>query len=199
MPRHIRTATSEDAAAVGRIYAPYVRDTAVSFEVTPPDPDEMGRRISATLGLHPYLVLEEDGEVQGYAYAGPFAARAAYRWSVEVTVYVAEARRGCGVGGALYVELLALLTRQGFHAAFAGITLPNAASVGLHERFGFVHAATFSRVGYKLGAWRDVGWWRRDLAPALPDPAEPLAFPDLVRPRGGVITPPLERRLSRRR
>lgn len=180
MPRRIRIATPGDAGAVARIYAPYVRDTAVSFEATPPDPEEMGRRISATLRLHPYLVLEEDGEVRGYAYAGPFAARAAYRWSVEVTVYVAEAARGCGVGGALYVELLALLTRQGFHAAFAGISLPNAPSVGLHERFGFVHAATFSRAGFKLGAWRDVGWWRRDLAPALADPPEPLAFSDLA-------------------
>ncbi len=170
----IRLATERDAGAVQAIYAPVVRDTAISFEVEPPSVEEMARRIRETWPCWPWLVLERDGDVLGYAYAGAHRARPAYRWSVDVTIYVgAGARRG-GVGRALYTSLLAVLALQGYVTAWAGITLPNAASVGLHEAVGFVPVGVYEAVGFKLGAWRDVGWWQRRLRPLPPDPAPPL-------------------------
>ncbi len=157
----IRSATPEDAAALLAIYAPLVETTAISFEERPPAPDEMARRIEATLPTHPYLLAEAEGAVLGYAYAGPHRARPAYRWSVDVTVYVAERARGGGVGRALYEALLADLSARRFHAAFAGIALPNPASVALHEALGFRHLGTYREVGFKFGRWHDVGWWQR--------------------------------------
>ncbi|HZS33118.1 MAG TPA: arsinothricin resistance N-acetyltransferase ArsN1 family B [Methylomirabilota bacterium] len=170
----IRLATEQDAGAVQAIYAPVVRDTAISFEVDPPSVEEMARRIRETWPRWPWLVLERDGNVVGYAYAGAHRARPAYRWSVDVTIYVAAGARRGGVGRALYTSLLAVLALQGYVTAWAGITLPNAASVALHEAVGFVPVGVYPAVGYKLGAWRDVGWWRRRLRPPPPDPEPPL-------------------------
>ena len=179
MAATIRLACADDAAQVQAIYAPVVRDTAISFEVDPPDVSEMGRRIRGTLTRLPWLVCERDGEVLGFAYAARHRERAAYRWSVDVSVYVDQQARRAGVGRGLYVSLLALLARQHFAAAHAGITLPNTASVGLHQALGFVPVGVYRAVGFKLGAWWDVGWWQRRLGePAVP-PVPLVDLPDL--------------------
>jgi L-amino acid N-acyltransferase YncA len=174
----VRVATENDAAAVARIYDPYVRETAISFEEIPPSPDEMSSRIRKTLSTHPFLVFEDGSSVVGYAYASPHRERPAYRWSADVAIYAAPEAHRRGVGRALYASLLDMLGRQGFHAAFAGITLPNANSVGLHEAMGFEHVGTYGEVGFKLGSWRDVGWWHRRIASGPPCGAL-IAFADL--------------------
>jgi phosphinothricin acetyltransferase len=172
---NVRVAGLGDAEAVAAIYAPYVLETAISFEEEPPSGSEMASRISATLPTHPFLVFEEDRRVLGYAYAGAYMARAAYRWSANVSVYVAGDAHRRGIGRTLYTSLLAILRRQGFHSLFAGIALPNDNSVGLHEALGFVHLGTYQEVGFKFGRWHDVGWWRLALADGLPR-ADPLPF-----------------------
>lgn len=164
----VRMASEADAEAIAGIYAPYVLETAISFEETPPSAAEMANRIASTLESYPYLVFDDGRGVIGYAYASAHAARAAYRWSVNVTVYAARHAHRRGVGRALYATLLDLLARQGFHSVFAGIALPNERSVGLHEAMGFVHLGAYSEVGFKHGAWHDVGWWRRSLRSGLP-------------------------------
>ena len=157
----IRPAAAGDAAGVQAIYAPIVRETAISFEVDPPMVAEMAGRILETRETYPYLVAEQDGRIAGFAYGSRHRARAAYGLSVDVTVYVAEADRRHGVGRALYGGLLPALARAGFHAAFAGITLPNPGSVALHEAMGFAHLGVYREVGRKFGRWHDVGWWQR--------------------------------------
>lgn len=157
----LRAATTADAAEIEAIYAPIVRDTPISFETEPPTVAEIERRIAATLPRYPYLVAESDGRFAGYAYASEHRARLAYRTSADVTVYVAADMRGRGIGRALYEALLPDLAGRGYHLATAGITLPNAASVALHEAVGFTRAGVFTEVGYKLGAFHDVGWWQR--------------------------------------
>ncbi|MFI5317307.1 MAG: arsinothricin resistance N-acetyltransferase ArsN1 family B [Myxococcota bacterium] len=170
----VRLAEPADAAGVQAIYAPIVRDTAISFEIDPPSVEEMSRRIASTGERWPWLVCSDDGDILGYVYAGQHRERAAYRWSVDVTAYMhARARRG-GLGRALYSTLFSLLSLQGYHRAYAGITLPNQASVGLHEALGFKPVGVYPAVGYKLGAWHDVGWWQRALRPPARGPAEPL-------------------------
>lgn len=171
-PAVIRMATAGDAGAVARIYDPIVTGTVISFELDPPGPAEMRRRIVQALAFAPWLVDESEGAVRGYAYASRHRERAAYQWSVDVTVYVDEAHRRKGVGGGLYKKLFALLRLQNFHAAYAGITLPNAASVGLHQALGFLPVGVYRGVGYKLGAWHDVGWWQLDLR-ARAEPSRP--------------------------
>lgn len=174
----IRLATENDASAIVSIYAPYVRETAISFEEVPPTTSEIRERMRKTLSTHPFLVCQEDDDVIAYAYASPHKERASYRWSVDVAVYVAQSAHRRGVGRALYTRLLEILARQGFHAAFAGITLPNAKSVGLHEAMGFQPVGIYTEVGFKLGAWRDVGWWRLRLSDGPPG-SEPVPFLDL--------------------
>lgn len=176
----IRVATASDADVLAAIYAPIVRDTAISFESEAPTPEEMARRIALTLETHPWLVAEREGKVAGYAYASRHRDRASYRWSVDVSAYVDERARRCGVGRALYEQLIAILKRQGFHAAFAGIALPNAPSVGLHEALGFRPIGIYKEVGFKHGAWRDVGWWRLSLSDDTAAPGEPVSFSDLL-------------------
>jgi L-amino acid N-acyltransferase YncA len=141
----IRPSTEADAPAIQAIYAPIVRDTAISFEDVPPTVAEIAERIRATLPTYPYFVCETQDGVLGFAYAGAHRARAAYRWSVDVTVYVDAAAHRRGIGLALYRHLIDILERQGFHAAFAGIALPNPKSIGLHEALGFVHLGTYAR------------------------------------------------------
>jgi L-amino acid N-acyltransferase YncA len=157
----IRSATVEDAPAIRAIYAPVVATTAISFEDIPPSAAEIALRIADTLAGYPYLVATRDGSVVGYAYAGPHRERSAYRFSTDVTVYVAREAHRTGVGRALYGALLPELARRGFHAAFAGIALPNAASVALHEAVGFTKVGVYREVGFKFGRWHDVGWWQR--------------------------------------
>jgi phosphinothricin acetyltransferase len=176
----IRTATPDDDAAIAAIYAPIVTDTAISFELQPPTVAEMRQRILATLPLLPWLVGEDaQGAVCGYVYASKFRERAAYQWAVEVTAYVRSDCRGTGVGRQLYTRLFASLADLGYVQAVAGITLPNAASVGLHEALGFEPATRYRNVGYKHGAWRDVGYWQKALQPLPAAPAAPRAFKGL--------------------
>lgn len=180
MTAMIRLATLDDAAGIQAIYAPVVRDTIISFELELPTVEDMQQRIGNTLERIPWLVCEHRGEVLGYVYASPHRVRVAYQWSVDVSVYVhAEARRS-GVGRALYRSLFALLTLQGFYHAYAGITLPNPASVGLHEALGFEPVGVYRAVGYKLGAWHDVGWWQLTLQAPVTSP-EPPAHLSTVR------------------
>jgi phosphinothricin acetyltransferase len=172
-----RVATLDDAHAIAAIYAPYVRDTAITFEIDPPpDADEIASRLRRIGATYPWLVATLDGAVLGYAYACENRSRAAYRWSVDVAVYLHESAHRRGIGRGLYERLFALLRAQGFVNAFAGITLPNAASVGLHEAFGFRLIGVHRQVGWKLGAWRDVGWWQLAFATPAGAPAEPIPF-----------------------
>ena len=173
----VRLARPEDAAAVAAIYAPIVAMTAISFELEPPSVDEMRRRIEATLKVLPWLVhLDETGQVNGYAYASKHRERAAYQWSVDVTVYVRDDSRGQGVGKALYQVLFERLAAQGFFQAFAGIALPNSVSIALHEAMGFKPIGVYRNVGFKLGQWRDVSWWQKELR-APSDPVPPTRIP----------------------
>jgi phosphinothricin acetyltransferase len=177
----IRLAEASDAGQVQAIYAPFCIDSVVSFEETAPSVDEMRQRMSRTLEHLPWLVCVNGQRVLGYAYAGRHRERAAYRWSVEVSAYVAEGERGRGVGKALYAELLRLVRVQGYVNAYAGITLPNPASVRLHEAVGFVPVGVYRSIGYKRGAWHDVGWWQLALRPHPADPAEPLSLAETLR------------------
>jgi L-amino acid N-acyltransferase YncA len=171
--RHADPAT--DGPACAAIYAPSVSDGAASFEETAPTAAEMSERIARVSVRYPWLVAVEGDDTLGYAYATEHRGRAAYRWAVDTAVYVSSAHHRRGAGRALYGALLPLLARQGLYVAVAGITLPNAASVGLHERMGFELVGHYRDIGFKQGAWRTVGWWQARLREAAPDetPAEP--------------------------
>jgi L-amino acid N-acyltransferase YncA len=179
MPPVIRLATPDDAESVQAIYAPYCL-TPISFEPGPPAVEEMRGRLVKVLSRYPWLVCEEAGEMLGYAYAGQHRERAAYRWSVDTSVYVRQARQRRGVGRALYTSLLALLPLQGYVNAYAGVTLPNPASVGLHEAMGFQPVGVYHQVGFKCGSWHDVAWFQRPLQARTGDPPAPR-LPDEVR------------------
>jgi phosphinothricin acetyltransferase len=166
---------ARDAGACAAIYAPYVRDTPISLEERVPDAQELAERIEHTTKTHPWLVAQDGDTLIGYAYATRHRERACYRWATDVAVYVAPQRQRRGVGRALYRTLFERLAQQGFRIACAGITLPNEASVGLHESLGFEAVGTYRRIGWKFGAWHDVGWWQLQLGerPADGPPAEP--------------------------
>jgi phosphinothricin acetyltransferase len=176
MAPNIRLASEGDAEQIAAIYAPFVRDTPVSFETDPPNADEMRKRIHEILERLPWLVCERDGQIWGYVYASPHRSRAAYQWSVDVAVYIHDRHRRSGVGRALYTALFSILRLQGVFNAYAGITLPNEASVGLHEAVGFVPVGVYREVGYKLGAWHDVGWWQLPLRKRTPPEGELKPF-----------------------
>ncbi len=161
---HIRDAVAHDAAAIAAIYNHYIAHTVVSFELEPIDAEDMRMRLQDVLaqGL-PWIVAEEDRSIVGYAYASRWRARAAYRESVESSVYLAPEATGRGMGRALYDALLPKLRAAGLHTVIGGITLPNAASVALHEALGFTHVGTFREVGHKFGARIDVGYWQKPL------------------------------------
>ena len=159
----IRLAKPSDAAAINAIYAPSITEGVASFELVLPTDAEMAERIRRTVGERPWLVYEDGGAVWGYAYAARHRERLAYQWSVEVSVYVHRAKHRSGVARALYQELFQELTRLGYYNAYAGITLPNAASVALHESFGFAPVGVYRHAGFKLGRWWDVGWWQKSL------------------------------------
>jgi L-amino acid N-acyltransferase YncA len=152
-----------DAAACAEIYAPSVRDGVASLEERVPEPHEIADRIRAISRNWPWLVAELDDRVAGYAYGSQHRERASYRWSADVTVYVSAAHQRRGIGRALYEPLLGLLARQGYHEACAGITVPNDASVSLHESLGFVAVGVYRDIAYKHGRWRSVGWWQKTL------------------------------------
>jgi phosphinothricin acetyltransferase len=183
-PSSIRLATERDAEEIAAIYAPNVTNTFISFESEPPTEEEMRRRIEGTLERYPWLVCERRGRMLGYAYAGAHGSRAAYRWSVDVSVYVHEEAHRTGVGRALYTSLFAVLDLQGFYNAYAGATLPNPASVGLHESIGFRPVGVYCGVGYKLGAWHDVGWWHLPLRERVANPDPPTDLPSVLGSEG---------------
>jgi phosphinothricin acetyltransferase len=177
----LRFATRHDVGAISDIYAPIVEETAISFEAVPPTHAELTARLDETMPEYPWLVAEDGVDVLGYAYGHRFAPRAAYAWSVETSIYVRDGARGRGVGRTLYGALLPLLGAQGYRQAFAGIALPNPASVALHESLGFVSVGAYREVGYKFGVWHDVGWWQRPLdADPATAPNEPLAVDALA-------------------
>ena len=161
------------------MYRPYVLHSAISFEQDPPEGQDIERRMLAAPRL-PWFGAVRDGAVVGYAYAARHRERPAYRWSVDVTVYLGPGERGRGTGRALYETLLAEVTGLGYISAFAGITLPNAASIALHEAMGFVPVGVFACAGFKDGSWHDVGWWQRTLSepPAIPTEPLPWAQPE---------------------
>jgi phosphinothricin acetyltransferase len=161
--RTVRDAVAGDAQRCAEIYAPYVLDTAVSFETEPPAAAEMAGRIADAQRAHAWLVLEEGGAVTGFAYGGPFNARAAYQWSAAVSVYLEPGHRRTGAGRALYTALFDRLAERGMRTLLAGVALPNEASIGLHTALGFEPVGTYRRVGWKHGRWHDVTWLQRDL------------------------------------
>lgn len=170
---NVRDALVCDAEECTAIYAPYVTDTAITFESEPPLPAEMAVRIATALRTHAWVVLENQGRVVGYGYGGPFKSRAAYRWSCEVSVYLERGLRRTGGGRALYSALLDRLAERGFRTAVAGMTLPNDASVGLHRAMGFEPVGTYRRIGWKHGTWHDVAWVQRTITTGQDPPAEP--------------------------
>jgi phosphinothricin acetyltransferase len=172
----IRVARPVDTAAIAAIYAPYVNDTAISFELIPPDEDEMAMRLAKTLARFPWLVALCNGDVAGYAYAGQHRERAAYQWSVDVSVYVHKDLRGRGIGRALYTPLFAILRALGYFTVYGGVTLPNPASVALHEAMGMTLVGVYRHVGYKAGAWHDVSWWEGLLREPSAKPPPPRAL-----------------------
>ena len=175
----IRLARADDAAEVLAIYAPIVRETVISFELEPPTLAEMRGRIEKTLATHPWLVDERHGRIAGYAYASKHRERQAYQWSVDVSCYVRAEARGQGIGAALYRALITVLRKQGFQSAYAGIALPNPASVRLHESVGFTPVGVYRESGFKNGAWRDTGWWQCRVGDGAADPLPPTALAQL--------------------
>lgn len=181
----VRVATAEDAEAILQIYAPHIRQTAVTFDEHVPDVSEVRQLITERLKTFPWLVAVNDtdneGAVVGYAYASSHRPRDSYRWSVDTSIYIDSSHQRRGIGRLLYQHLLPIVQRQGYRMAHAGVTLPNEASVKLHESLGFQLAGVFPKVGFKLGTWHDVGWWHLDLAPTTGDApmAETTPFADL--------------------
>lgn len=157
----IRDATTKDAQGIADIYNHYIANSIITFEEEEVTQEEMAQRIEETHSDKlPYLVLEKDGQILGYAYSSKWKGRCAYRYSVEVTVYLSPDAGGKGYGSQLYNELFSRLADLGFHIAIAGISLPNEASIALHEKFGMKKVAHFEEVGFKFGNWVDVGYWQ---------------------------------------
>ncbi len=180
MPARIRLATESDAAQILEIYAPVVRDTAISFEEEPPSVAEMQQRIRQVMKLLPWFVCDVNGRVAGYACASPFKARGGYRWACELTVYVHPEFHRCGIARSLYAALLPCLAAQGYRVAVAVITIPNPGSIGLHEAIGMRRVGTFENIGHKHGQWWDDGVWQLELAPLSNDPKPPSTHHELV-------------------
>ena len=166
-----------DAAACAAIYAPYVAGSAISFEEVALDAQRFAARIEATTRTHPWLVLDDGERAVAFAYASQHRVRSAYRWAADVGIYVDAGHHGQGAGRRLYEALLDLLRRQNFRSACAGITLPNDASVALHRAFGFELVGIYRRIGWKNGAWQDVGWWQLALSPGDDGPPAELLEP----------------------
>jgi L-amino acid N-acyltransferase YncA len=177
----LRLVVPDDAAQIAAIYAPFCCETAISFETVAPDEGAIRDRIRVVTDRYPWLVaVSEEGVVLGYAYAGKHRERSAYRWSVDFTAYLAPAAKRRGIGTKLYTALAGICRQLGYYRAFAGITLPNEASVRLHEKIGFRPIGVYRRVGFKLGKWHDVGWWSLDLLPESDSPSEPRLIREIV-------------------
>lgn len=172
----IRLAKPTDAAGILAIYAPYIQATSITFEIEVPSIEEFEKRISHYLVNWPWLVDETDGEITGYAYASGYRERTAYQWSVECSVYVHDNHLRSGIARKLYTTLFAILKTQGFTTVYAVINLPNDRSVAFHESMGFRYFATYEKVGFKLGQWKNVGWWQLQLNEFSRDPKAPIKF-----------------------
>lgn len=183
----IRLATPADAEAMLAIYAPYIRDTSITFETEVPSVADFAKRVEHYLENFPWLVFEVDGEIAGYAYASRYRERIAYQWSLECSVYVSEKFFRKGIARKLYAKLFELLKLQGFTLVYAVINLPNDESVALHESMGFTYFATYEKVGYKLGRWKNVGWWKLQLNDFADEPPAPVPFPELKASAVAVI------------
>ena len=172
----IRLANPTDAVAMLAIYAPYIRHTSITFETGVPAVADFANRIHSYMQKWPWLVYEKDGQIAGYAYASQYRERVAYQWSVECSVYVHDDHFRCGIARALCTALFSILKAQGFTTVYAVINLPNDRSVAFHESIGFHYFATYKKVGYKLGKWKDVGWWQLQLNDYKDEPAAPIKF-----------------------
>lgn len=184
----IRGATPQDAAAIAAIYAPHVLTGTASFEIEPPDAEAMRARMAASEGLYPWLVATtgsgQDDGVIGYAFAGKFRDRPAYRYVCETSIYMTETSSGSGMGRLLYEALVDTLRAQGFSQAIGTITLPNDRSIKLHEAVGYRRAGMFRDVGFKHGRWIDVGFWQCELNASRTPPVEPRPFSEIGVVRG---------------
>lgn len=181
----IRLATPEDASAILDIYAPYINDTVITFEVKVPSTADFSRRAEKIMARFPYIVVERNGRIAGYAYAHPAGEREAYQWNAELSVYVHGDFQRRGLGSRLYSALIELLSLMGYRNLYAVITMPNEASVAMHRRLGFKPLAVHKNAGYKLGKWHDVAWLEKNLGPYGPEPEPPLSInglaPELIR------------------
>ena len=176
----IRVATPSDAKSILDIYAPYIRDTSLTFETEVPTYDDFAVRIQTYLDNWPWLVCELDGKIAGYAYASRYRERTAYQWSVECSVYIHDDYLRSGIASELYTALFAFLKYQGYNNVYAVINLPNDRSVAFHEKLGFTYFATYENVGYKLGKWKNVGWWQKKINEYVNEPSPPLKFSSLT-------------------
>ncbi|GLV27939.1 N-acetyltransferase [Sphingobium sp. TomTYG75] len=173
----IRTALEDDAPHLAAIYAPYVLDTVISFESVPPDAQEFSVRMADCLKYYPWLIAEVDGRIVGYAYAGPHSGRAAYDWSANISVYLTADHHRRGIGRRLYDILIHILRHQGYHSLFAGITLPNSASVAIHTALGMKEVGIYREVGFKFGQWHDVMWMGMAISASTEPSEKPTPFP----------------------
>lgn len=172
----LRLAKPADSEDILAIYAPYIEKTSFTFETDVPSPEAFAKRIGSYLESWPWLVCEVDGTIAGYAYAARYRERVAYQWSVESSVYIHDDHQRKGIARILYSALFKILKRQGFRNVYAVINLPNEKSVAFHESLGFSYFATYEQVGYKLGQWKNVGWWRLIVNEFGQEPAAPVLF-----------------------
>ena len=172
----LRLPSEKDAKGILAIYAPYIESTSFTFETEVPSVEEFAERISTYLINWPWLVCEIDGRIAGYAYATKHRERTAYQWCTESSVYIHDDYQKAGIGKALYTALFEILKRQGFNNVYAVINLPNEKSVAFHESCGFEYFATYEKVGYKLGQWKNVGWWRLIINEFGDNPGTPIPF-----------------------
>ncbi|BBX42958.1 GNAT family N-acetyltransferase [Mycobacterium simiae] len=171
----VRTAAPHDAASCVAIYRPYVEDTTISWEFEAPSPDEMARRIASAQKAHEWLVLEDDGQVIGFAYGHALISLPSFQWSCETGIYISRHHHRAGCGRVLYTEVLNRLAARGYRRAFAGITQPNEASNAFHRSFGFQDVGAYRRVYFKHDRWHDVAWMQVDLGPTeAPNPPAPI-------------------------
>ncbi|MDH3712093.1 MAG: GNAT family N-acetyltransferase [Cyclobacteriaceae bacterium] len=180
MPK-IRLASPHDATNMLQIYRPLIENSVISFEFSTPTIEQFAGRIDTVLKRYPWLVCTWQDTLAGYAYGGPHRRREAYQWSVEWSVYVHEGFQRKGIARALYQSLEAILIRQGFRNALAGITLPNPASVAFHEAYGFTPVGVYRDVGFKQDAWRSVGWWEKRIGPQHKPPTDPVPLSETVK------------------
>ena len=191
----IRIATVNDADSILYIYKPYIENTSFTFETEVPSPDDFKKRVEDYLINWPWLVYEHNGMIAGYAYGSKYRERTAYQWCVEVSIYIHDDFQKMNIGKALYKSLLKILKAQGYRNVYAVINLPNGNSVKFHENCGFVFFALYSNVGYKLGKWKNVGWWQKNINEFNLEPEPPIKFaalnkeflPKLFSEKNGMI------------